>query len=233
MLDTATEPYLLSLLQLCDSNLPTGAFSHSFGLETYVQDDAVHDRQTFARWLHVFVREQLVHTDGLVGRLVYEALSEQAEEQVWKYDRLITVQNLARETREANTRMGERMLQLGLELHPTPLLREYQERIKAKRSFGHPAIVFAMIAAHLQVPLRTALLAYLYSTTTSLVQNAVRGIPLGQTDGQQLILQLQPVLRQALATILQLGEDDFGIVSPGLEVSQMRHEKLNIRLFMS
>ena len=32
---------ILSLFQLCDSNFPTGAFSHSYGFESYIQEDHV------------------------------------------------------------------------------------------------------------------------------------------------------------------------------------------------
>ena len=67
---------MLSLFQLCDSNFPTGAFSHSYGLESYIQENLVHDQATFAQWLHVYLNEQLVYSDGLATRLVYEALEE-------------------------------------------------------------------------------------------------------------------------------------------------------------
>ena len=40
---------ILSLFQLCDSNFPTGAFSHSYGLESYIQEDKVHDQATFSK----------------------------------------------------------------------------------------------------------------------------------------------------------------------------------------
>ncbi|WP_018759218.1 urease accessory protein UreF [Paenibacillus terrigena] len=225
--------YLLSLLQLCDSNLPTGAFSHSFGLETYIQNEQVVSKQTFAKWLQVYVREQLVYNDGLALRLSYETLVQDQWETLWNLDRMITVQSMARETREGSTRMGQRMMQLGMELYFIPALVGYQERVQAKQSSGHPAIVFAIIAHHLAVPKSTAILSYLYSCTASLIQNGVRGIPLGQTDGQRLFQELQSHLLQAVEKIEGLDEDDFGITSPGIEISQMKHERLHIRLFMS
>ena len=49
----------LRLFQFCDSQFPTGAFSHSFGLETYIQREAVHDTETFIKWLHLFINAQL------------------------------------------------------------------------------------------------------------------------------------------------------------------------------
>jgi urease accessory protein len=227
------DSYLLSLLQLCDSNLPTGAFSHSFGLETYIQNEQVVSKQTFAKWLQVYVREQLVYNDGLALRLAYEALVQDQWETLWNLDRMITVQSMARETREGSARMGQRMMQLGMELYLIPALVGYQERVQAKQSSGHPAIVFSIIAHHLAVPKSTAILSYLYSCTASLIQNGVRGIPLGQTDGQRLFQELQSHLLQAVEKIEGLDEDDFGITSPGIEISQMKHERLHIRLFMS
>jgi urease accessory protein len=223
----------LSLLQWCDSNFPSGAFSHSFGLETYIQEEKVHNKATFADWLRVFLDKQLVYTDGLACRITYEALEQNDLDQIWSLDRLITVQNVPRESREGSRKIGERMTQLGTVLISCPFLVLYQERIRSKQSFGHPSIVFAMMAFHLQIPKQTAILAFLYTCLSSLVQNGVRGIPLGQTDGQLLLAELQSSIIEAAKYIEDLDYSDLGVVSPGLEMAQMRHERLHIRLFMS
>ncbi|MFK2825373.1 urease accessory protein UreF [Bacillus sp. B190/17] len=224
---------VLSLFQLCDSNFPTGAFSHSYGLETYIQEDQVHDQQSFLQWLYVYLNEQLIYSDGLACHLVYEALEKEDFQKVWKLDRMLTVQNLPRETREGTQRMGERMVKLVETLYDVPILTQYGERIKDKQSFGHPAIVFTIIGHYLGVSTTTTTLYYLYSVVSSLVQNAVRAIPLGQTAGQKIIQEIQEALVDATAKIQTIDEEDFGIVSPGLELSQMQHERVNIRIFMS
>jgi len=228
-----TNSSLLSLLQWCDSSLPTGAFSHSFGLETYVQDERVKNKQTFLEWLQIYVREQLIYTDGFACHLTYKALEEGDMEAIWSLDAKISVQNLARESRDGNKRIADRMLHLAMELYESPILEQYHHRIKNRTCWGHSSIVFAMISHHLHIPQSTAVVSYLYASTVSLVQNGVRAIPLGQTDGQRLIQELQSTLNQAAEQIEQLDPDDFGVTSPGLELSQMRHERLNIRLFMS
>lgn len=224
---------ILSLFQLCDSNFPTGAFSHSYGMESYIQENMVHNPDTFKEWLHIYVHEQLIYSDGLACYLVYQALEEEDYLKVWKLDRMITVQNLPRETREGSQKMGESMLRLVENLHDVPILSIYRKRIQAKQSFGHPAIVFTMIAHNLEVSKQEAILFYLYSVVSNLVQNAVRAIPLGQTAGQKIIYDFQNELVLATEKIQQLEEEDFGIVSPGLELSQMMHERVNIRIFMS
>lgn len=223
----------LSLFQLCDSNFPTGSFSQSFGLETYIQKDIVYDQESFSNWLNVYLHEQLTYSDGLAARLVYEALEKEDLEKVWKLDRLLTVQNLARESRDGTQRMGDRMLDIAESIYGIPLLSTYRKRIKNKQSFGHPAIAFTMVGHYLQVNNDTTILYYLYSTLVSLVQNAVRAIPLGQTAGQKVIYAFQKELTKATEKIMRLDEADFGIISPGLELSQMQHERVGIRIFSS
>lgn len=224
---------LLSLFQLCDSNFPTGAFSHSFGLESYIQENKVHNQETFFEWLKVYLHEQLVYSDGLASRLVYEALMDDDLQQIWQLDHLLTIQNLPRETREGTQMIGDRMLKLTETIYGLSILSQYREEIKKKNAFGHPAIVFSMVAHGLSVTKQDAILYYLYSAISSQVQNAVRAVPLGQTAGQTISHQFIPELSQAVDRIMELTKDDFGIVSPGIELSQMKHERVNIRIFMS
>lgn len=224
---------LLSLFQLCDSNFPTGMFSHSFGLESYIQENKVHSKDTFLEWLNVYLHEQLVYCDGLASRFVYEALMVDDLQQIWQLDHLLTIQNLPRETREGTQMVGERMLKLTESIYGFSILTQYRDEIKRKNAYGHPAIVFSMIAYGLGVAQQDTILYYLYSAISSQVQNAVRAIPLGQTAGQMITHQLIPELTQAAVRIMELTKDDFGIVSPGIELSQMKHERVNIRIFMS
>lgn len=223
----------LSLFQLCDSNFPNGAFSHSFGLETYIQKDIVVDAVTFSNWLKVYLHEQLAYSDGLASRIVYEALEDDNLERVWEIDRILTVQNLSKESRDGTQRMGDRMLDIAESIYNIPILSDYRKRLKNKQSFGHSAIVFTMVGHYLDVEKETTIVYYLYSTIVSLVQNAVRAIPLGQTAGQKVIYSFQKELNMAADKIMNMDELEFGVVSPGLEVSQMQHERVGIRIFSS
>ncbi len=101
------------------------------------------------------------------------------------------------------------------------------------RAAGHQPLAFAVVARSLGVPLPEALAAYLFAAVTSLTQNAVRAIPLGQNAGQRLLRKAADDVAAAVERAGSLDRSDFGAVSPGLEISQMRHERQRARMFMS
>jgi urease accessory protein len=226
MLNTATS-YQLALRQLTDSSLPTGAFAHSLGFETYIERGAVHDEESFGVWLGAFLSQQLTYSDALAMRFLYEGrdLSE--------LDGLLTAQLLPRQVREASVKMGNRMLDIGAEVFPSPELSEYRALVSGGRAAGHQPLAFAVVARSLGVPQAEAIAAYLFATVTSLTQNAVRAIPLGQTAGQRVLRKAHDAVAAAVERAARLTPDDFGAVSPGLEISQMRHERQRARMFMS
>lgn len=129
--------------------------------------------------------------------------------------------------------MGGRLLEIGTEVFPSPSLALYRDLVAAGRAAGHQPLAFAVVARSLGVPLPEALAAYLFAAVTSLTQNAVRAIPLGQNAGQRLLRNAADDVAAAVERIAHLTPDDFGAVSPGLEISQMRHERQRARMFMS
>lgn len=223
----ATPSYQLALQQLTDSALPTGAFAHSLGFETYIERGLVRDEASFGVWLSAFVRQQLTFSDGLAIRLFYEDFP------VAVLDSLLTAQLLPRQLREASMKMGGRLLEIGGDVFPSSALEEYRGLVGSGRASGHQPLAFAVVARSLGVPLPEALTAYLFAAVISLTQNAVRAIPLGQNAGQRLLRQAADGVAAAVERVGNLTLDDFGAVSPGLEISQMRHERQRARMFMS
>jgi urease accessory protein len=94
-------------------------------------------------------------------------------------------------------------------------------------------IAFAIAAHHWQIDRQTAILGYLYSWAANLVNAGVRLIPLGQTQGQKLLLNLYPVLEQVALASVTVGEDGLKNCGWGLAIASMQHEVLYSRLFRS
>ena len=239
----------LPLAQLCDSALPTGAFSHSFGLETYICEGVVDGEASFVSWLRALVSTQLTFSEGLGLRLAFEAVAADDWEAIAHLDALLVAQAVPLQVRRAGVTMGRRMLTIArLALEGTDggrLLSRYAALIDTgdtgnaggtKGSGGcrsHPAIVLAIASYVLTAPPAAVTAAYLHSSVISLTQNAVRAIPLGQDAGQRAIASVRGDVRAAVRRIGGLDETDLGAAAPGIEISQMRHERQRARMFMS
>ena len=231
--DTKNNLNILKIMQICDSNFPIGSFNHSYGMETYLRDNRIKDTESFRGWIRAFFRNQFIYSDGFSIKLLYEYLDKKSEKKILELDRKITVQSMAFETRNGNKMVAKRMLNLFLDLYDSKILEIYLEKINKKEAFGHPAIVFGMLMYELKVNLIDAIQYYMYSTASTLIQNAVRTIPLGQKDGQILLKESSESFLELSEIIQTLDEDMFGANVPGIELAQIQHETLIFRLFMS
>ena len=120
------ERALLTLLQFADGLFPTGGFAHSFGLETYVQDGRVRDRQS----LEAFVA---AHLDGSAGpadavaAAIAVRLSARADVDDWvALDLRLDAMKSVPEFRAASRQMGRQTLRIAVCGHPpvsTPTTR--------------------------------------------------------------------------------------------------------------
>ena len=61
------------LLQVNDALFPIGGYSHSQGLETYIQRGIVHDVDTAREYITHKIKWNLAYTELLAARLAYEA----------------------------------------------------------------------------------------------------------------------------------------------------------------
>lgn len=209
------------LLQLGDSALPTGAFSHSYGLESYLADGRISGEEELHQWLLAYLQTQLTCTDALAMRWMYEGRRSAAE-----LDALLDAVVVPVQVRGASHKMGRQLARIVPEILPPSAMPSGEWP-------RHYCLVFALAGQAGGLALLPLLQTYLMSSVTSLVQNAVRAVPLGQLAGQRVLAALRTPVGAAARCVLELNEDDFGTTAPGLEIAQMRHEHLRARMFMS
>jgi urease accessory protein len=219
---------LLNLLQLTNSALPVGAYSYSEGLETLVDAGKIQDEQSLNHWLVQELYFGAIRLEAAVMVRAYRALKLGDIEALNYWNVWVSAAKETEELREQSWQMGRALVRLLQQLQP--------ELISTIEACGQPcnyAIAFAITATHWQITEEASVLGYLHSWATNLVSAGIKLIPLGQTAGQQLLLNLHPNIVGATAEILTLDDDNLGSCGWGLSLASMAHETQYTRLFRS
>jgi urease accessory protein len=224
---------LLSLLQLTDPTLPIGGFSHSAGLETYVQQGIVKDAATAKEFIIGMLEQNLQHTDAAFVSLSYDACINNDVNKILELDDECTAVKLPKEMREASKKLGTRLIKIFQPLVESVIANRYKEAIILQQATGHYCIAFGVYSHALNISKPDALSGFYYNAVVGMVTNSVKLIPLGQQDGQKLLFSLQPIINQLVQKSLTPNVDLIGLCCSGFDVRSMQHEQLYSRLYMS
>ncbi|KYC41366.1 urease accessory protein UreF [Scytonema hofmannii PCC 7110] len=222
------ENHLLCLLQLASPALPVGAYSYSEGLETLVENGTIKDRVTLQHWLEAELRYGAIRLEGAVMMRAYQSVKISDLKGLSYWNSWLSAARETEELRASSWQMGRSLIRLLVELLP--------QMVSITDAVGNPcnyAVAFGIAAAHWNIEVRAALLAYLHSWASNLITGGVKLLPLGQTAGQQVLLSLQELLVVAVEEIVELEDDNLSCCSWGLSLASMAHETQYTRLFRS
>ena len=228
MPSTLTERWWLPLQQLADSAAPTGAFSHSFGLETAIVDGRVSGADDTLAWVCRELLPGLARTYTLAIRLVAED-----PERLAPLDQRLHAAIAPEAVRRATTTIGRRVLRIATDCFAGPRTAAYTAGIERGELTGHPALALACCGLDLGAPWPQIARFSLLGTISSLVQNAVRAVPLGQDAGQRVLAGLHEPIEEAIEYAAAADPGELGALVPLLELDQLRHRRLHSRMFMS
>ena len=226
---------LFYLLQVNDALFPIGGYSHSQGLETYIQKGIVSDEKSAEEYILHKLKWNMEYTELLAVRLAWEKAAAADLDGLMHLEEILEASRLPAEQRAASKKMGSRFIKtvekLGIPEVESGIFADYVAARKGQVC-NHP-VVYGVYCGALGIDLPNVLSHFLYAQTSAMVTNCVKSIPLSQTAGQKILADCYGCFQEILASVFALTEDDLCLSAPGFDVRGMQHEKLYSRIYMS
>jgi urease accessory protein len=222
---------LIRLQSWLSPAFPAGCYSYSHGLEWAVESRYIYDRQSLVDWLEADLR----HGSGRNEAIFFK------EAWFWAtdYERLLEISELAaafRGTSEfalESSQPASACLAVFKKVWPDRTLELLAETLRERQIPPALAVVLGVRFANQGTPVGLAMPAFLHSYVTNLVTAGVRLIPLGQTDGQLAIAELEGAVEAASAYAVDATIEDLGSAAFMVDLASMAHETQYTRLFRS
>ena len=215
------------LLQLASPSLPVGAYSYSQGLEAAVEAAIVRDARTASQWIGDVLAISLSSMEAPIFLRLAAAWEARDIEAAHRWNAEFIA---SRETAE----LRAETLQMGYSLRTllASLALENARDLQAFEDLAYPS-AFAFAVAAWKIDAREALTAYLFAWIENQVLASLKCVPLGQTDGQRVLLDLAQRIPAVVEHAAALSDENLSSLAPGLALLSARHETQYSRIFRS
>jgi urease accessory protein len=218
------------LLQMTSQAFPIGGYSHSYGLESAIETGQVRDEASVRQW----IADVLSFSMGTYEIPVLHEMSD-----AWIALDSIALSRLneqflatreSAELRAATVQMGFSMRTL---LAVLPNLPDFL--LDTLRSMSEPTLpcVWSGAACAWAIPASDAAAAYLWSWAENQVLVAMKSVPIGQSSGQRVLLNIGEQIAELSSRPRSTNDTMRSNFAPGLAILCSQHETQYSRLFRS
>jgi len=194
-------------------NFPIGSFNFSHGLEAAVEMKFIHDSFTLENWISNLITDGSGKTDVILLSNAYR---------------------------------GKNINQLALALCPSK--ERWIESIKLGKSFSKNIrdnwsyniedelafpVALGKAGSFFSIPLDQLLIIFLQSFASNLITFGMKHIPLGQSAGQKILINLIPVIQAQSMKYKNYDITDIGSSAFISDLASMYHENLKNRIYQT
>jgi urease accessory protein len=210
-------------------SFPNGAYSYSHGLEWAVEAGHVYDRSSLVDWLEADLCYGSGRNEAIFFTEAYRCAIDDERANLMQVAEVAAASRGTPEFALEASQQATACLNTLRQVWPDPVLDVFRE-IQVQPAL---AVVLGARTAMEGIPAGVALPAFLHSYVANLAIAGVRLIPLGQTDGQLAIAELEYAVLSASAKRACATLDDLGSAGFMVELASIAHETQYTRLFRS
>jgi len=220
---------LLRLLQLSSVSLPVGGYAFSQGLEFAVEAGWVCSIDTTRDWLATQLEASIARVDLPILARIHNCLTL-VDGEISGLEKALVWNDYALACRESKELLS------GDIAMGKALARVLQHQsVPFPSSATSPSFLFGfgLTSIYWGIDIKSAQLGYTWSWLENQVAAATKLVPLGQTQAQQLLTDLQENSVEAIDVASHLHDADIGSALPALALASAYHETQYSRLFRS
>ena len=212
---------------------PTGSYSYSHGIEWAVEAGHIHDRKSLVDWLEADLCYGSGRNEAIFFTEAWRCATDNDCEKLLDVAELAAAFRGTSEFALETSQQAASCLATLRRVWPDPLLETFSELLAELRISPVLSVVLGVRAAKQDIPATLALPAFLQSYLANLITAGVRLVPLGQTDGQLALAELEPAVLAVAAQAQQATIHDLGSVGLMVDLASALHETQYTRLFRS
>jgi urease accessory protein len=212
---------------------PTGSYSYSHSLEWAVEAGQIRDRKGLVDWLEADLCYGSGRNEAIFFSEAWRWTIDDDRVKLYEITELAAAFRGTSEFALESSQQAAACLATLRHVWPDPVLDWLSEILYERRVHPALAVVLGVRSARQDIPVNLALPAFLQSYVANLVTAGVRLIPLGQTDGQLAIAELEEAVLAASAQAEEATIDDLGSAAFMVDLASMAHETQYTRLFRS
>ena len=201
------------LLSWFSPSFPVGSFNFSHGLEAAIEYQFVYDKISLEEWIKHLIINGTGKTDSILLTNAYngEEVNELALALCASKERWIETSNLGK-----------------------AFCKNIRENwgYKIDKNLAYP-IAIGKAGLYFKIPLEKLLIAFLQSFVSNLINVGIKHIPLGQSEGQKILINFLPVIEKQTNIYKIAKVSDLGSSAFLSDLSSMYHETLNNRIYQT
>jgi urease accessory protein len=224
---------LLRLQSWLSPAFPMGSYSYSHGIEWAVEAGHIRDRKSLVDWLEADLCDGSGRNEAIFFSEAWRCTVEDDRPRLFEVAELAAAFRGTSEFALESSQQAAACLVTLRQVWPDLVVDWLSEVLRERQVQPALAVVLGVRSARQGIPASLALPTFLQSYVANLVTAGVRLIPLGQTDGQFAIAQLEESVMATGAQAEATTIDDIGSAAFMVDLASAAHETQYTRLFRS